>query len=879
MFWLEFRVRQEVVELMNFSPADVPESEDVSCSCNQDCQLREGYGCPLPLVSQINQNQMNNWSIISQGELLSQESVNTKHTEKNKISSKDDQPSSHVKINNSVCPAWLKDSDFLEHLTQEVEKCYSDSESDNEMKSLRKCLGKRLQQGMLPHHHSFDSFQGEFKSVDSHDEWNTACLTIDVTYDMFSDTQDDLLHGTYISANTDGECFLDKRCSVSDLVQDYNKTLRCDSIFNCTSARETLQQNLTDVMNSEIGCGSVSQHSPVETLKEAQKFCVETCADLTAPHDSIKPDVNTTFTLIKAPKKKQPYVSQNIEKILPMKKQLYRDYEELCEKVSSFIQNPDICKQSSFKSSTKTVHSSGSSCQSFVTVAEEFLYEDAEAGVQLIERVCSTSAVVASLSSTASRVSLLSRHTTSQKTTSACADQSLDLIGTITDSVKAMNVDELCLCLKNLGHVPGPIVPTTHRTYQRLLLKLRKNPHLLQQNDSKSTPQYPREMQTALKDPLSVDWESWASLEKAMSTPFSQPDPTRYWRDGTNKTCFNYLLLDPRITQDLPLRASVMDEKEKINCFISAIFYIGKGSRGRPYFHLYEAIKEKACGTQLSDKSKRIREIWSEGVGVVSLHVFQNTIPVEAWTREASMISAIVLVVALAWAQQDNQRPNYTPAVKLAGPGSFASTSAHDSSSQFQSSSSIQGSLTQDGSGSQSSSFHSVSEVQGSSALGHQSSSIKGGSRFQSSSTQGGNEFQDSSSTGVSVSLSNSFQDDNGQHDSASQFGNSPQSDSIQDSKSFRSSSFKGSNNYHGSSIGAGSDSLSNSFQDGSGFESSSFQAGRTSFQGDSTSQHRFSQVSENSFHRDKNVQSGFQTGSGFQSADGLHSSSLHAGS
>ncbi|XP_071516760.1 ankyrin repeat and LEM domain-containing protein 1-like [Panulirus ornatus] len=326
-----------------------------------------------------------------------------------------------------------------------------------------------------------------------------------------------------------------------------------------------------------------------------------------------------------------------------MKKQLYRDYEEPCEKVSSFIQNPDICKQSSLKSSTKTVHSSGSSCQSFVTVAEEFLYEDAEAGVQLIERVCSTSAVVASLSSTASRVSVLSRHTTSQKTTSACTDQSLDLIGTITDSVKAMNVDELCSCLKNLGHVPGPIVPTTHRTYQRLLLKLRKNPHLLQQNDSKSTPQYPREMQTALKDPLSVDWESWASLKKAMSTPFSQPDPTRYWRDGTNKTCFNYLLLDPRITQDLPLRASVMDEKEKINCFISAIFYIGKGSRGRPYFHLYEAIKEKACGTQVSDKSKRIREIWSEGVGVVSLHVFQNTIPVEAWTREASMISAIGL--------------------------------------------------------------------------------------------------------------------------------------------------------------------------------------------------------------------------------------------
>ncbi|KAK8737904.1 hypothetical protein OTU49_004294, partial [Cherax quadricarinatus] len=44
-----------------------------------------------------------------------------------------------------------------------------------------------------------------------------------------------------------------------------------------------------------------------------------------------------------------------------------------------------------------------------------------------------------------------------------------------------------------------------------------------------------------------------------------------------------------------------------------------------------------------SEKIKRIHNIWSDGVGVVSLHVFQNTIPVEAWTREAAMISAIGL--------------------------------------------------------------------------------------------------------------------------------------------------------------------------------------------------------------------------------------------
>lgn len=40
-------------------------------------------------------------------------------------------------------------------------------------------------------------------------------------------------------------------------------------------------------------------------------------------------------------------------------------------------------------------------------------------------------------------------------------------------------------------------------------------------------------------------------------------------------------------------------------------------------------------------KIEKIQEIWAADLGVVSLHVFQNTIPVEAWTREAALISAL----------------------------------------------------------------------------------------------------------------------------------------------------------------------------------------------------------------------------------------------
>lgn len=38
---------------------------------------------------------------------------------------------------------------------------------------------------------------------------------------------------------------------------------------------------------------------------------------------------------------------------------------------------------------------------------------------------------------------------------------------------------------------------------------------------------------------------------------------------------------------------------------------------------------------------QKIVDLWSTGRGVVSLHVFQNTVPTEALTREAAMIDAI----------------------------------------------------------------------------------------------------------------------------------------------------------------------------------------------------------------------------------------------
>ena len=117
------------------------------------------------------------------------------------------------------------------------------------------------------------------------------------------------------------------------------------------------------------------------------------------------------------------------------------------------------------------------------------------------------------------------------------------------------------------------------------------------------------------------------------------------WREGHQKSAFNYILIDPRITQNLPSRARSlnMSQHEVLRTFVQAIFYIGKGSRARPYAHLYDSLKDwKNKSAEIkSKKIKRIIDIWNAGQGVVSLHCFQSVIPSEAYTREAAMIDAI----------------------------------------------------------------------------------------------------------------------------------------------------------------------------------------------------------------------------------------------
>uniref|UniRef100_H3AMC4 Ankyrin repeat and LEM domain containing 1 n=1 Tax=Latimeria chalumnae TaxID=7897 RepID=H3AMC4_LATCH len=186
--------------------------------------------------------------------------------------------------------------------------------------------------------------------------------------------------------------------------------------------------------------------------------------------------------------------------------------------------------------------------------------------------------------------------------------------------------------LKEHGEKPGPITDLTRKVYLQLLGEA----SMVACNTD-----YSPELSSALETFTLPDCKD---DEMALSQQFDKPDKNRRWREGVLKSSFNYLLLDPRVTRNLPARCYYLSPAECFRTFVSAIFYVGKGKRSRPYSHLYEALTHYKCAKkQVGSKIQHILDIWNCGLGVISLHCFQNSIPVEAYTREACMVDAIGL--------------------------------------------------------------------------------------------------------------------------------------------------------------------------------------------------------------------------------------------
>ncbi|CAN9500963.1 unnamed protein product [Ophioblennius macclurei] len=291
----------------------------------------------------------------------------------------------------------------------------------------------------------------------------------------------------------------------------------------------------------------------------------------------------------------------------------------------------------------------------------EYLYTDTEQGHRLIETHVPPTADT-SLSSSVSEETILydwrstqtdaktGKGKENQKPAAVRreAEQSGERQERVLEQTRGLTDKELRRKLVELGESPGPISSRTRPTYMRRLCSMLMEANLQKQvekveqakhTDLGYSPELCLVLHTFKLPDCQLD-------EQALCQQFDQPDQNRKWREGIIKSSFNYLLLDPRVTKNLPFRSHTMTPQECFQTFVNAVFYVGKGKRSRPYSHLYEALeyyKGEKSAKRLCPKVQHILQVWQGGQGVISLHCFQNVIPVEAYTREACMVEAVGL--------------------------------------------------------------------------------------------------------------------------------------------------------------------------------------------------------------------------------------------
>ncbi|XP_034102772.1 ankyrin repeat and LEM domain-containing protein 1 [Drosophila albomicans] len=115
--------------------------------------------------------------------------------------------------------------------------------------------------------------------------------------------------------------------------------------------------------------------------------------------------------------------------------------------------------------------------------------------------------------------------------------------------------------------------------------------------------------------------------------------------DQSKRSYFNYLLLDPRITRGLRLRAKSMHPLDVWLTFLRAIFYVGKGKAARPYAHLRQAKKVlHATNSHVLAKDPKLAlivHLWQQQRGVLLLRGFHGISSNDAHSREAAIIEAL----------------------------------------------------------------------------------------------------------------------------------------------------------------------------------------------------------------------------------------------
>ncbi|CAI9734153.1 repeat and LEM domain-containing 1 [Octopus vulgaris] len=192
------------------------------------------------------------------------------------------------------------------------------------------------------------------------------------------------------------------------------------------------------------------------------------------------------------------------------------------------------------------------------------------------------------------------------------------------------------------GDKSDPLTPSS-RSPQRPTLYPSLHDPLPNPASSPTREDYPVTLRQAMRE--LPNWTETIEMEQKMVEKFEGSKYSQKRKGGNLKHFFTYLLLDPRVTKNLPFQASkIGDKSELFRNFVYAIFYVGKGTRDRPYSHLYEAMKRlNSKETKNDEKLSHIIDIWNDEQGVISLHCFQGVISDEAHSREACIIDAIGL--------------------------------------------------------------------------------------------------------------------------------------------------------------------------------------------------------------------------------------------
>ncbi|KAK0158114.1 hypothetical protein PV328_009159 [Microctonus aethiopoides] len=289
-----------------------------------------------------------------------------------------------------------------------------------------------------------------------------------------------------------------------------------------------------------------------------------------------------------------------------------------------------------------------SSIESFISLDEEYAYVDAEKDIAFMERRFCVSSEAIDMNEAMHESAWFNRNDKFSSTPSRISSRSSSEFDRLVDHGEfIVSNASLRHQLIAFGDNPGPITPNTNRVYLKRLYKLKRSnlTNLCLAQLQNEINQKSSRISRAL---LSTNWmrnlQPYQDLEESVFHEYEKPDNNNKYRGGIARTSFNYLLLDPRITKNLPRNGRDLSLAERWEIFLKAIFYVGKGKNTRPMAHLYESHEiwnGKKHNDKSNEKIQRILNIWHEGKGVVCHQVFLHSMQEEAFIREAAMIDAL----------------------------------------------------------------------------------------------------------------------------------------------------------------------------------------------------------------------------------------------